>query len=278
MDQVSQQDFPALPGDSSRPGLFARGPDCMLRLHFGPHKLNYEGVLCFGKVLLFCAELNQGTLASVRKWKWPRGLWKSIVSEKPTGQSSKGLSYSGFLWDTSSGVELRDASVLDSPVVNGNGNHTCPRLYLAHFSVGSYELTVVNVHLQATAVSGESNGKNHNTDEAKCHRLSPKIQETLKGEKELVVLGDFGSPPQSSELEILRKEKLCPLVPSTQFTNISTRTPQGTRCLDNIWMSRSLKKIYSGHCMVVREGLTNPLDPRQLVVGRRGVGSLPRGG
>lgn len=66
------------------------------------------------------------------------------------------------------------------------------------------------------------------------------------GEKELVVLGDFGSPPQSSELDILRKEKLCPLVPSTQFTNISTRSPQGTRCLDNIWLSRSLKKIYSG--------------------------------
>ncbi len=68
------------------------------------------------------------------------------------------------------------------------------------------------------------------------------------GEKELVVLGDFGSPPQSSELDILRKEKLCALVPFTQFTNISTRSPQGTRCLDNIWVSRSLKKIYSGRC------------------------------
>lgn len=40
-------------------------------------------------VLQFCVELNQGTLASVRKWKWPRGLWKSVVCEKPTGQSSK---------------------------------------------------------------------------------------------------------------------------------------------------------------------------------------------
>lgn len=66
------------------------------------------------------------------------------------------------------------------------------------------------------------------------------------GEKELVVLGDFGSPPQSSELDILKKEKLCALVPSNQFTNISTRSPQGNRCLDNIWVSRSLKKIYSG--------------------------------
>ncbi|MEQ2282800.1 Endonuclease/exonuclease/phosphatase domain-containing protein 1 [Ameca splendens] len=37
----------------------------------------------------FCVELNQGTLASVRKWKCPKGVWKSIVSEKPTGRSSK---------------------------------------------------------------------------------------------------------------------------------------------------------------------------------------------
>ncbi|XP_036949645.1 endonuclease/exonuclease/phosphatase family domain-containing protein 1 isoform X2 [Acanthopagrus latus] len=188
----------------------------------------------------FCLEINQGTLASVRKWKRPRGLWKSVVSEKPTGRFSKGASYSGFLWDSSSGIELRDAAVLDPPAVNGNRNHTYPKLYLAHFSVGVYELTMVNVNLQGTATSGESSGT---------------------GEKDLVVLGDFGSPPQSSELDILRKEKLCALVPSTQFTNISTRSPQGTHCLDNIWLSRSLKKIYSGHCMVVREGLTNPWIP-----------------
>ncbi|KAM3596028.1 uncharacterized protein V6R79_007167 [Siganus canaliculatus] len=209
----------------------------------------------------FCVELNQGVLASVRKWKWPRGTWKSVVSEKPTGQSSKGVSYSGFLWDSSSGIELRDASVLESSVVGGNGNPSYPRLFLAHFSIGSCDLTVVNVHMQAAAPPGESNNKGHSVEDAKCQRLSLCIQETLKGEKELVVLGNFGSPPQSSQLDILRKEKLSALIPSTQFTNISTRSPQGSRCMDNIWLSRSLKKMYAGHCMVVREGLTNPWIP-----------------
>lgn len=66
------------------------------------------------------------------------------------------------------------------------------------------------------------------------------------GEKELVVLGDFGCSAQSSELDVLRKERFCALVPPTQFTNISTRSPQGSRCLDNIWLSRSVKKIFSG--------------------------------
>lgn len=42
-----------------------------------------------------------------------------------------------------------------------------------------YELTVVNVNMQGTSTSGESSG----TGEAQCHRLSPSIQETLKGQE-----------------------------------------------------------------------------------------------
>ncbi|XP_055732879.1 endonuclease/exonuclease/phosphatase family domain-containing protein 1-like isoform X2 [Salvelinus fontinalis] len=209
----------------------------------------------------FCVELNQGSLDSVRKWRGPRGVWKSTVSEKPTGLSNKGVSYSGFLWDSSSGIDLKDASVLESPVVNGNGKHARP--YLAHFYIGSSELTMVNVHMRAPAVSGaeESNVRNHHSEEVKAHRLTSSIQKALKVQKGLVVLGDFGLSPQSSELDQLRKERLSPLVPPNMFTNISTRFPQGSLCLDNIWVSKSLKKIYAGHCVVVREGLTNPWIP-----------------
>uniref|UniRef100_H2LXY0 Endonuclease/exonuclease/phosphatase family domain-containing protein 1 n=1 Tax=Oryzias latipes TaxID=8090 RepID=H2LXY0_ORYLA len=167
----------------------------------------------------------------------------------------KAVTYSGFLWDSSAGIDLKNAVILDSGVVSGNQLY--PRLYLARFLVGSSELTLVNVHLQA---AGESNSNHRGADEARRQLLPPSIQETLKG-KELLLLGNFGCGPQSSELDLLRKEKFCALVPSTQFTNISTRSPQGNRCLDNIWLSRSLKKIYSGHCMVVREGLTNPWIP-----------------
>ncbi|KAM9418156.1 endonuclease/exonuclease/phosphatase family domain-containing protein 1-like [Salvelinus alpinus] len=175
--------------------------------------------------------------------------------------SHQGVSYSGFLWDSSSGIDLKDASVLESPVVNGNGKHARP--YLAHFYIGSSELTMVNVHMRAPAVSGaeESNVRNHHSEEVKAHRLTSSIQKALKVQKGLVVLGDFGLSPQSSELDQLRKERLSPLVPPNMFTNISTRFPQGSLCLDNIWVSKSLKKIYAGHCVVVREGLTNPWIP-----------------
>lgn len=57
---------------------------------------------------------------------------------------SQGVSYSGFLWDSSSGVDLRDAAVLEPPVVNGNGNNSSPRLYLAHFTVSKVDV-VLNV-------------------------------------------------------------------------------------------------------------------------------------
>lgn len=64
-----------------------------------------------------------------------------------TNVCSQGASYSGFLWDSSSGIELKDAAVLVSPVVNGNRNHTYPQLYLAHFSVSYDEFHNTQQHL-----------------------------------------------------------------------------------------------------------------------------------
>ncbi|XDV34501.1 hypothetical protein PO909_004655, partial [Leuciscus waleckii] len=191
----------------------------------------------------FCTELNQPTLCSVRKWKSARGLWKCAVSDCPTGQSSNVAEYSGFLWDSSSGIEMKDATVLENSATNGNGKHPHPQPYLGHFYIGSSELTLINLHLTAAPSPAEQRGKN-TCDELKAYRLSSGIQETLKGERELLVLGHFGMAPDSPEMECL-----------------STRTPQGSHCLDNIWASRSLKKIYTGHCSVVRKGLTNPWIP-----------------
>lgn len=134
---------------------------------------------------------------------------------------------------------------------------------MTHLSlqIGSLELALVNVHVQAPESTSRTS--------AERPRLSHSLQEALRGafprrpwplspagltlslmvsagEKELVVLGDFGCSPQSSELDVLRKEKFCALVPPSQFTNISTRSPQGNSCLDNIWLSRSAKKSFSG--------------------------------
>ncbi|KAI4871780.1 hypothetical protein NFI96_014709 [Prochilodus magdalenae] len=209
----------------------------------------------------FCAELNQPSLFNVRKWKGPRGVWKCAASEKPTAESSEGSEYSGFLWDSSAGIELKEAVVMDSAATNGNGNHGQPKLFLARFSIGSSELTLVNVHLKTLALPKEQNGRKHGSHRPKNHRLSTAVQDTLRGSKDVLVLGGFGLPPDSTELDGLKKEKLTALLPPSIYTNISTRSPQGTSALDNIWASRTMKKMYSGHCSVVREGLTNPWIP-----------------
>ncbi|XP_072303444.1 endonuclease/exonuclease/phosphatase family domain-containing protein 1 [Eucyclogobius newberryi] len=244
---------------ANNPGV--REVVCMTLLENGIKLLAVQDLLDREALDKFCAELNQASLSSVRRWTSPRGLWRSAVSDTPTGHSAQGKSFCGFMWDSSSGIDLNEATVLESAVTNGNTSHAQPGLYKALFTVGSCELRLVNVHMPHAKGENGTNGKNGYCDENKHHRLSPGILDTLKADKALVVLGDFGGPPQASEQDVLRKEKFSALVPSSQCTNISTRCPQGTRCLDNIWLSRSLKKIYTGHCAVVREGMTNPWIP-----------------
>ncbi|XP_014347704.1 endonuclease/exonuclease/phosphatase family domain-containing protein 1 [Latimeria chalumnae] len=207
-----------------------------------------------------CSELNQPTLPNVRKWKGSRGSWKCAVSEKPSGQLHKCVEYAGFLWDTSSGIQLKESALLENPQTNGNGKHTFPRPYIAHFKVGLNDITLVNIHLNMPTTAGENTGKNQNETQ-KLPVFTDTLQETLKGEKDLIILGDFSLAPDANDFDILRKERFHPLVPASTFTNISTKNPQGFKSLDNIWVSRTLKKVCTGHWAVVREGLTNPWIP-----------------
>ncbi|GCB76835.1 hypothetical protein scyTo_0016612, partial [Scyliorhinus torazame] len=205
----------------------------------------------------FCAELNQPSLPNVRKWKGPRGCWKCAVSEKPSIQIHKSTEYAGYLWDSSAGVELKAAFLLESAQTNGNGKPCVSKPYLAHFKVGTINVTLVNIHLKGTVPMEE---RTH-TDGHNVSLFTDTLQETLKGEKDIVILGDFNLSPEMTGFDILRKEKFLHCVPANTFTNISTKNPQGSKSTDNIWISRSLKKTYSGHWAVVREGLTNPWIP-----------------
>ncbi|XP_063160112.1 endonuclease/exonuclease/phosphatase family domain-containing protein 1 [Candoia aspera] len=207
----------------------------------------------------FCMELNQPTLPNIRKWKGPRGCWKGIISEKLSGHLEKCVEYSGFLWDTTAGIELKDATSSEGTHTNGNGRQVHPHPYIAHFKVGVNDLILVNLHLVPLPSTGENSVKNHNSH--KLAVFAHTVQETLKGEKDVIILGDFSQPPDTSDHDLLRKERFHHLVPASTFTNISTKNPQGSKSLDNIWISRGLKKIFTGHWAVVREGLTNPWIP-----------------
>uniref|UniRef100_A0A8I3XCW6 Endonuclease/exonuclease/phosphatase family domain-containing protein 1 n=1 Tax=Callithrix jacchus TaxID=9483 RepID=A0A8I3XCW6_CALJA len=169
----------------------------------------------------------------------------------------KGAGYAGFLWDAAASVELRDAGSQESSPSNGHGKPVGLSPYLARFKVGSHDLTLVNLHLAALTLPGSEN----HSDGHRLASFAQTLQETLKGEKDVIILGDFGQGPDSNDYDILRKEKFQPLIPAHTFTNISTKNPQGSKSLDNIWISKSLKKVFTGHWAVVREGLTNPWIP-----------------
>ncbi|KAK1172272.1 endonuclease/exonuclease/phosphatase family domain-containing protein 1-like [Acipenser oxyrinchus oxyrinchus] len=243
---------------ANNPGV--REVVCMTLLENGIKLLAVQELADRDALEKLCSELNQMTLPSVRKWKGPRGSWKCAVSDRPAGQSHKGPEYAGYLWDSTFGIELKDSTLLESPQANGNGKPTYPKPYLAQFKIRVSEVTLVNMHLTLPPAGGEANGKNH-SENHKLSLFTETLQETLKGEKDLIILGDFSLPPDGSEFDVLRKEKFSPLVPTSTFTNISTKNPQGSKSLDNIWISRSLKKAHTGHWVVVREGLTNPWIP-----------------
>ncbi|XP_040518557.1 endonuclease/exonuclease/phosphatase family domain-containing protein 1 [Gallus gallus] len=242
---------------ANNPGV--REVICMTLLENSIKLLAVQELLDREALEKFCMELNQPTLPNIRKWKGPRGCWKGVVSEKPSGQLPKGVEYCGFLWDTTAGIELKDASSQENVQTNGNGRHSYPHPYIAHFKVGMNDLTLVNLHLALAPAAGDNAGKNH--DSHKLATFAQTLQETLKGEKDVIILGDFNQAADSSDHDILRKEKFHHLVPSNTFTNISTKNPQGSKSLDNMWISRSLKKVFTGHWAVVREGLTNPWIP-----------------
>ncbi|XP_063465050.1 endonuclease/exonuclease/phosphatase family domain-containing protein 1 isoform X2 [Symphalangus syndactylus] len=127
--------------------------------------------------------------------------------------------------------------------------------------LGSHDLTLVNLHLAALTLLGSENPSKNHSDGHRLASFAQTLQETLKGEKDVIILGDFGQGPDSNDYDILRKEKFHHLIPAHTFTNISTKNPQGWKSLDNIWISKSLKKVFTGHWAVVREGLTNPWIP-----------------
>ncbi|XP_074055351.1 endonuclease/exonuclease/phosphatase family domain-containing protein 1 [Macrotis lagotis] len=224
----------------------------------------------------FCTELNQPTLPSIRKWKGPRGSWRGVVSGKSSSQLPQGGPFLGFLWDAAAGIELKEAGFQEGPQANSNGKHPNPNPYLAHFKVGGNDLVLVNLCLAAPALPlGGENPSKPPDHSLRASAFTQTLQDTLKGEKDVAILGDFGQGPESCDWDVLRKEKFQALVPGGTFTDISTKNPQGTRSLANIWLSKSLRKVFTGHWAVLREGLTNPWIPDNWSWGGVASGHCP---
>ncbi|XP_022080279.1 endonuclease/exonuclease/phosphatase family domain-containing protein 1-like isoform X2 [Acanthaster planci] len=209
---------------------------------------------------VICAELNDPTLAVVRNWPSPRGVWKCVTSES-SGRMFQGVEYNGFLWNTSDGVTLSECALLRAPKRRGtNGKHFARMPFLGYFKLRELDVVLISVHLKFPGLNNSSKGKLEE-EINQLSLLSNAIEEQLPDENDILIVGDFNSAPSAPDFKALRKASFSHAIADDHFTNISIKNPEGSHCCDNVWFSRSLDKIHTGKSHVVREGLTHPLIP-----------------
>ncbi|XP_061404770.1 endonuclease/exonuclease/phosphatase family domain-containing protein 1-like [Lethenteron reissneri] len=204
-----------------------------------------------------CAELNTPSLRSVRDWPRPRGDWRCVVSENPTGPMYQSMEYAGFAWDASSGLELLSEGLVRK---KKGSKHFARYPYLGYFKAGRFDFTLVNVHLKATGL-GNAELEKLQLEIMKLPQLLDLLEEHLSGEKDTLLLGDFNLTPDASDFDALRSQGFKNCVPADVFTNISIKNLSGSKSFDNVWLSPAAQGLYTGGWSVVRQGLSHRLIP-----------------
>ncbi|XP_038068061.1 endonuclease/exonuclease/phosphatase family domain-containing protein 1-like [Patiria miniata] len=209
---------------------------------------------------VICAELNDPTLAVVRNWPSPRGIWKCVTSES-AGRMFQGVEYNGFLWNTSDGVTLTESALLQSPKRSTNGKrHFARKPFLGYFKLQELDVVLISVHLKFPGLNNNSRDKLEE-EISQLSLLNDALEEQLPDENDILIVGDFNSAPSAPDFKALTTAGFSYAIAEDRFTNISTKNPEGSHCYDNAWFSKSLHKIHTGESHVVREGLTHPLIP-----------------
>ncbi|XP_071784894.1 endonuclease/exonuclease/phosphatase family domain-containing protein 1-like [Asterias amurensis] len=208
---------------------------------------------------VICNELNDPSLAVVRNWPSPRGIWKCETS-KSAGRMFQGVEYNGFLWNTSDDVTLSDSSLLHVSKKGKNGHTFSRQPFLGYFKAKKLDFVLVSVHLK---FPGLNNGTKDKLEEEICQLglLTDALSAQLPDEKDVLIMGDFNSGPSAPDFKALTSAGYSNAIPDDVFTNISNKNPEGSHCYDNAWFSKNLSKAHTGEVRVIREGLTHPLIP-----------------
>jgi hypothetical protein len=69
-----------------------------------------------------------------------------------------------------------------------------------------------------------------------------------KEQKHIIIFGDFNMIPTASEFDALVQRNYSYII--QQNTNISLKTPQGSTCIDNIWLSAEAKVLSTGKIFI----------------------------
>ena len=81
----------------------------------------------------------------------------------------------------------------------------------------------------------------------------------LSEQKNIVIFGDFNLAPTATEFQALVERNYSYVI--QENTNISLKTPQGSTCIDNIWISAEAKALSTDNAGVIRDNLTSMWIP-----------------
>ncbi|XP_064640427.1 endonuclease/exonuclease/phosphatase family domain-containing protein 1-like [Lineus longissimus] len=213
-----------------------------------------------------CAELNHPSLPKMKRWSGHRGSWKCAVSDA-TGRMYQGNEYNGFLYDTSNGLELFSAELIQK-ASSKSERYFVRRPYMGFFKIDNFDFVLASVHLKASGQRSE-----HMDDLQKeilaIPSLVEAVQDHIISEKDIILVGDFNLESQSEDFNDLRDAGYVNVL-DDENTNISEVNLKGNRQYDHIWVNKQTRRVYTKNSHVVREGLSHPFIPD----GRWGWGGL----
>ncbi|XP_059170205.1 endonuclease/exonuclease/phosphatase family domain-containing protein 1-like [Physella acuta] len=241
---------------ASNPGV--KDVVCMTILENGFGILAVQEIADKKALTEICKELNSPTLPNVKKWKGRRGQWDCVVSEA-TGRMHQSMEYNGFLYDKSQGIELIKSCLIEKSLGKNKVFTRSP--FVGIFKIkGIFDCVVVSVHLKATGLHGEDMDKTEK-EVGSIDDMITAIKEKLKGEEDIIIVGDFNLGPEANAYEDLQQLDYVNCIPADTFTNISNNKASGSKNYDNIWISKQTQKVYTGVSGVVREGLSSTWIP-----------------
>ncbi|GAB6027342.1 Endonuclease/exonuclease/phosphatase domain-containing protein 1 [Chamberlinius hualienensis] len=202
-----------------------------------------------------CDELNSPYLDKVKSWVGSTGVWKCHVSESVSvdGQEAE---YLAFLYDTCRGITVVKSETLHFTPSNNNGP-TFPGAFYATFKVENIEFSVLTVRLPEEVLSN-----NENTSIA---IILGTWLEKVKETSLLIVLGDFNSDMLAKDFGML-SERFDKLIPIGDSDDLDVGDSEGLQH-QNVWLSLSVQKFYTGVSGVVRKGLCHLTIPKGWSLG-----------
>ncbi|ELT98666.1 hypothetical protein CAPTEDRAFT_166968 [Capitella teleta] len=196
-----------------------------------------------------CDELNHPTVPTVRKFPNRHSNWKTAFSPQSSGKLSNGSDvYLGFLYDGSCGLHVTELALLDR-CKSSAGVFDSKVLLLSIKVRGQkfcFSLTLVLVVKICKRY---------------CLIYIVSNMFILAGRKDVIFLGSFNADSTHEGFESWLNEGYQAALVPDKYTNISTKNPEGTQCLDNIWIGSALQSYYTGSCDVIRDALTSPWIP-----------------